>query len=243
MSPQDPPIALDVHARLSIGLKDTAFALEVSFQHPHGVLVLYGPSGAGKTLTLELIAGLTRPQSGSLRMEGEILFDHDTGVHVPAHHRSIGYVPQHHVLFPFCDVLDNVLFGLPRRQRKRANPKVIALMDELGIAHLRQSSTQALSGGERQRVALARALIVEPRLLLLDEPFASIDTRGRSALRGTLCRVLSEHDIPAVFVTHDANEARAIGDHMVLFERGSGCTMGNPTELLQRTADSESVSG
>jgi molybdate transport system ATP-binding protein len=199
------------------------------------VLILFGPSGAGKSLTLQALAGLVRPHAGWLHLADDVLYDSSRGVNVPAHRRGVGYVPQHHALFPFRDALDNVLFGLPRRERRRDNPRVRALMEELGIAHLQASHPARLSGGERQRVALARALAVQPRLLLLDEPFASIDHDGRTALQTLLRQVLERHGIPAVFVTHSAEEALALGDTLVRFERGRTIEAGLPADLLHRS--------
>jgi molybdate transport system ATP-binding protein len=164
---------------------------------------------------------------------GDLLFDGARRLHVPAHRRRIGYVPQHHALFPFLDVAENVVFGLPRRQRRRQSPEVQGLLAELGLSHLAAAPPSSLSGGERQRVALARALAVKPRLLLLDEPFAALDGRSRVELRETLRRALSLHDTPAVFVTHDPEEALALGQRLVRFERGRTEQSGAPAALLQ----------
>jgi ABC-type sulfate/molybdate transport systems ATPase subunit len=165
-------------------------------------------------------------------VQGEALFDHALRIDVPAHRRRIGYVPQHHSLFPFGDVFENVAFGLPRSERRRDNARIRGLLEELGLGHLGRARPESLSGGERQRVALARALAVGPRLLLLDEPFASIDREGRAALRSVLRESLDRHGIPAVFVTHDLEEALAIGDRLTLFERGRTTRTGKPAALL-----------
>ncbi|MEO7330417.1 MAG: ATP-binding cassette domain-containing protein, partial [Minicystis sp.] len=125
-------------------------------------------------------------------------------------------------------------FGLPRRERRHDNPRVLAMLDELGLTRLARARPASLSGGERQRVALARALIVEPRLLLLDEPFASIDQEGRAALRAALRAAIDRRGMPAVLVTHDPEEALALGDGMVRFERGRTTTSGTPAALLGR---------
>ena len=210
------------------------FVVDAELALARGVLVLFGPSGAGKSLTLQALAGLLRPRAGTLRVAGELLYDGARGVDVPAHRRRIGYVPQHHSLFPFCDVAENVAFGLPRRERRRDHPVVQGLLAELGLAHLAGARPASLSGGERQRVALARALAVRPRLLLLDEPFASIDQDGRAALRKTLREALDRHGMPAVFVTHDPDEALALGDHLIRFERGRTTLAGAPASLLRR---------
>ena len=142
-------------------------------------------------------------------------------------------MPQQPSLFPFATVAENVAFGLPRSERRKS-PAILALMDELGIGHLADARPASLSGGERQRVAFARALAVKPRLLLLDEPFASIDRGGREALRRALKEALARHATPAVFVTHDEDEAIDVGESLVLFERGRTIASGSPASLLRR---------
>ncbi len=224
------PLALDARLSLSVGSGPSAFQVEAELSLVSGVLVLFGPSGAGKSLTLLALAGIVRAASGYVRLGGAPLFDASLGVDTPAHLRRVGYVPQGQALFPFVDVAENVGFGLPRSAAKRA--RVEALMSELGVRHLASARPASLSGGERQRVALARALAVEPRLLLLDEPFASVDEEGAAALRKIVREVVERRSIPAVLVTHDAAEARALGDHMVRFTRGRTGAAGAPRELL-----------
>jgi molybdate transport system ATP-binding protein len=225
-----------LEAALSLRLRrgGERFDIDAELSLEQGVLVLFGPSGAGKSLTIQALAGLVRPTAGSIRVGGEVLFDGDSGVEVPAHRRRIGYVPQHDSLFPFSDVAANVAFGLPRKERTRDNPRVKDLLEELGIHQLAAAHPGSLSGGERQRVALARALAVRPRLLLLDEPFAAIDQEGRIELRRILRQTLDNHDMPAVVVTHDPEEALTLGDHLVLFDRGRTVRSGEPASLLRR---------
>ncbi|MCI0570638.1 MAG: ATP-binding cassette domain-containing protein [Myxococcaceae bacterium] len=229
-----------LEARLTVTAGDFTVTSEVQLRE--GVLVFFGPSGAGKTLTLQALAGLLRPREGFLRVRGEWLFDSERRVDVPAHRRRIGYVPQAHALLPFLDVVENVRFGLPRRERRADNPRIRALFEELGLAHLAHARPPQLSGGERQRVALARALAVQPRLLLLDEPFASIDREGRAELRRSLREALRRHGTPAVFVTHDAEEARVMGDSVLRFVRGRSVECGPPGVVLPR-GPSVAVSG
>jgi molybdate transport system ATP-binding protein len=211
-----------------------SFTVEADLALDRGVLVLFGPSGAGKSLTLQSLAGLVKPLRGVVRVAGATLYDSERRVDVRPHLRAIGYVPQHHSLFPFATVAENVAFGLPRRERRRDNPRVVQLLEDLGIVALASARPGSLSGGERQRVALARALAVRPRLLLLDEPFASLDQDSRVTLRGVLRDALERSGTPAVFVTHDPDEALAIGDRLVRFERGRTTTAGAPASLLGR---------
>ncbi|UQA58828.1 ATP-binding cassette domain-containing protein [Polyangium aurulentum] len=215
-------VALEADVTLAVGRGAAAFTVEARMSIDAGVLVLFGPSGAGKTLTLRSIAGLLRPSRGLVRAGGEVLFDADRGIDVPAHLRRIGYVPQQQALFPHLDVLGNVVFGLSRGERKRPGPEVLGLLDELGIAHLASARVGSLSGGERQRVALGRALAARPRLLLLDEPFSALDRAAREELGRKLREALDRRGLSAVLVTHDPDEAAALGDRVVRFERGRG---------------------
>jgi molybdate transport system ATP-binding protein len=224
--------ALEAKIEIEVGEGDNAFRVSAEVALQDGILVLFGPSGAGKSLVLQAVGGLVRPESGYIRVCGETVFDAEAGIHVPPHKRRLGYVPQHHSLFPFCDVMSNILFGLPRRERKRKDPRILTLLEELGISHLATSRPSSLSGGERQRVALARALAVRPRMLLLDEPFAAIDFDGRSDLRAVLRRTLAVHETPALFITHDPAEALDLGDRMLKFERGRTIGAGAPSEFL-----------
>lgn len=228
------PPALDARLLVRVGGGDERpFSLEVALRLDRGVLVLFGPSGAGKSITLKTLAGLLRPSSGWIRVGGEVLYDDRKGIHVPSHRRRVGYVPQHASLFPFLSVAENAAFGLPRSERRADDPIVRGLLRELGLAHLARSRPSVLSGGERQRVALARALAVRPKLLLLDEPFASIDHEGRRALRRLLRETLDRHGTPAVFVTHDPEEALDLGDHLFRIEAGRVTASGSPQGVLE----------
>ena len=183
------------------------FSLTAELRLAEGVLILFGPSGAGKSLTVSALAGLVRPERGHIHLDGRPLYDSQAAIDVPTRDRHVGFVPQHHSLFPFLNVAENVAFGLPKARRRPDEPRVLELLKELELDHLASSRPGSLSGGERQRVAFARALAVDPKVLLLDEPFASIDRDGRRRVRAVLSRVLRSHKIPAVLVTHDPSEA------------------------------------
>ncbi len=224
--------AVEASFTLRVGEPKALFELTAELNLEEGIMVLFGPSGSGKSLTLQALVGLVRPQQGRIRVCDETVFDYEAGSWVAPHRRRIGYVPQHHALFPFCDVLANIVFGLPRAERKLPSKRVEGLIEELGLSALRSAMPANLSGGERQRVALARALAVKPRLLVLDEPFASIDAPGRAELRRVVRETLSRHSIPAVFVTHDPIEAFQLGARVVRFERGRTVAEGPVAELL-----------
>ncbi|HIF62935.1 MAG TPA: ATP-binding cassette domain-containing protein [Deltaproteobacteria bacterium] len=222
---------LDTCFALTAGRGQRSFSVKVNFKLESGVLALFGPSGVGKTLTLRALAGLERPASGHIAFNGNTVFDSRQKLWVPAWRRRVGWMPQHNALFPFKSVRANVAFGLPAGERE--GPRVAELLEELTIEHLAQASPGSLSGGERKRVALARALAVEPEILLLDEPFASIDRDGRDELLALLQGTLARRSVPAVIVTHDAHEAQRLANSVVLYERGSSAEQGDPKSMLR----------
>lgn len=209
----------------------TVAADEVSFDvGPAEILCLVGPSGCGKSSVLRMVAGLLEPEAGSVRC-GERLLD-GPGVRVPPEHRGIGIVFQDHALFPNLTVEANVAFGLRGwgRARRRARVAEVLALVEMGTHTERYP--HELSGGERQRVALARALAPEPSLLLLDEPFASLDPNLRAQVRAEVVRILRATGTPAVFVTHDQLEALGTGDRVAVMRAGRIEQAGPPTVVF-----------
>lgn len=190
-------------------------ALELSV--PQGTtLAVLGASGCGKTSLLRVLAGLDAADGGSVRLDGR-----DIG-RLPPHQRQTLYLYQEALLFPHLNVLDNIAFGLRLRKRPESEIRVIceALLGELELEGLGSRAPGQLSGGQRQRVAFGRALAVQPRLLLLDEPFGSLDAQTRGSMQTLFRRVAAEHRITAVFVTHDVQEALRIGDRFGLMREG-----------------------
>jgi sulfate transport system ATP-binding protein len=210
---------------------------DVSLSVPTGELVaLLGPSGSGKTSLLRIIAGLERADRGQVLFEGEDASERDV------RHRGVGFVFQHYALFRHLTVFENVAFGLRVRPRARRPPeadirsRVMELLKLVQLDWLADRYPQQLSGGQRQRVALARALAVEPRVLLLDEPFGSLDAKVRLELRRWLRRLHDEIRVTSVFVTHDQEEALEVADRIVVMNRGKIEQIGTPQEVFDQPA-------
>jgi len=216
------------------------FTLDVAWSAGDGVAGLFGPSGAGKTLTLQCLAGLIRPDAGRIVVGDRVFFDDALGVDLPPQQRRVGYVFQGYALFPHLTVADNVAFGLRARPRVERARRVADVVQRLGLGGLERRYPRELSGGERQRVALGRALAIEPALLLLDEPLSALDAPLRRALRDELRALLSEVGTAAVVVTHDFTEAYRLADRIVVYDGGRVVQSAPRAELLWQPA-SESV--
>ncbi len=203
---------------------------------PGEITCLFGPSGCGKTTLLRIAAGLEAVQTGAVMLDGKILAK--TGEEVPPEHRPIGMVFQDYVLFPHMTVEKNIAFGV--KGAKNANAATQAQIEAFDLGNLARRYPHELSGGQQQRVALARALVRNPRALLLDEPFASIDSVLRRRLRDELRRTLIEKDVAVVLVTHDPEEALALGDRIALMRAGRIVEVGSPETLFHdpQTLDS-----
>jgi molybdate transport system ATP-binding protein len=201
---------------LDFRLSQGSFTLEVNTRLDRPVTALFGPSGAGKTTILDAIAGLRTPTTGSIAINGRILYDSASGANVPTHKRHIGYVAQDVALFPHMSVRRNVLYG--RREGQKLSLDTVAHM--LEIETLLDRDVPQLSGGERQRVALARALMSAPELLLLDEPLAAVDVERRRRILPYLERVRDELLVPIVYVTHDRAEAAQLANEVVVLAHG-----------------------
>src|ERR1700691_1100834 len=193
--------------------------------------VVLGASGSGKTTLLRLIAGFEQVDAGTVSIDGRVV---DDGVRsVRAQDRGVGYVPQEGALFPHLTVMGNVGFGVPRRERARA----AKLIELVGLGGLGRRYPHQLSGGQQQRVALARALITRPSVVLLDEPFSSLDASLRTGLRRDVARILAETNATTVFVTHDQNEALAFADRIAVLRQGRMLVSADPHELYQDPPD------
>ena len=201
------------------------------------LVALLGPSGCGKTTLLRIIAGLETPDAGSIVFHGEDVSGHDV------RDRNVGFVFQHYALFRHMTVFDNVAFGLRmkpkavRPSEKQIAEKVHELLNMVQLDWLADRYPEQLSGGQRQRIALARALAVQPKILLLDEPFGALDAKVRKELRRWLARLHEEIHLTSVFVTHDQEEAMEVADRIVVMNKGVIEQVGSPAEVYERPAN------
>ncbi|MGE5587997.1 MAG: ATP-binding cassette domain-containing protein [Clostridia bacterium] len=198
------------------------FAVEVSFSWDSRIIVIFGPSGAGKTTVLDCIAGLQRPDRGTIELGGRVLYCSERGINLPPQRRRVGYVFQDYALFPHMTVKQNVMYGIGGRcKRDRGfHLTVLDILEMLRIVHLQDRYPCQLSGGEQQRVSLARALMTEPEALLLDEPWNALDEETRRAVQDELLDLQRQWAIPFVLVTHDREEAERLGDAILYLNRG-----------------------
>jgi molybdate transport system ATP-binding protein len=217
------PTAASLTVDVGLGGEPSRPALDVAFEVPPGVTVLFGPSGAGKTRTLACIAGLVRPDRGRIALGGTTWFDAGPPrrEELPIHERRVAYVFQSLALFPHMTAAENVAYGFPTslaRDERRA--RATELLARMHVRALADRRPQTFSGGESQRVALARALAIEPRVVLLDEPFSALDATVKDALLCEIGTVLREQHVPTILVTHHPAEAEILGDRVVFLDAG-----------------------
>lgn len=217
---------------VDIELPLDSFNLAVEFQSTGGITALFGPSGAGKTLTLRSVAGLMRPTRGKIGLGSEVLLDTVHGIDQRPQDRRIGYLSQQYALFPHLDVGRNIGFGIQQLDRQSRRARIGELLSLVQLEGFERRAVRELSGGQQQRVALARALAPAPRLLLLDEPFAAIDAGLRRRLRRELLRIHQITATPMLLVTHDLEEVRQLADHLILLDQGRVVGAGPTGELL-----------
>lgn len=216
--------------RTTVGNFDLVIELEVNRE----ITVLYGHSGAGKSLTLEAIAGLLKPRDGHIELEGRVVFDRVARVNLPPQRRHIGYVVQDYALFPHLTVGQNIAYGVPDLPRAERCDRIDQFARMLDLEGLLDRRPSRISGGQAQRVALARALVRQPQVLLLDEPFAAVDSSIRRTLRRELRRLAQELSLSVVMVTHDLMEAYNVGDRIAVIDDGHLLQVGPKEEVFHR---------
>lgn len=224
----DPADSLKVELRKH----QRGFKLHLTFTAAPGITILFGPSGAGKTTVLDCIAGLVTPDSGSISVAAQTLFNQARGINVPVRQRRIGYVFQDLALFPHLTAEQNIQYGLDRLSENDRRHRSDAILESFRIAHLRSRKPGEISGGERQRVALARALVTDPCLLLLDEPLAALDGATKAKIVDDLRAWNQSHRIPILYVTHSRDEVFALGERVLVLENGKIVAEGTPHEVM-----------
>jgi len=215
-------VKIRVDIRKTLRSRDREFRLDVSFSAEHDRSVVFGPSGSGKSLTLQCIAGLLKPDEGRIEIGERVLFDSAAGINLRPQERNVGFVFQDYALFPHLTVEQNVAFGLNREMggRNHSSARVKEFLGLFELEPLARSQPRSLSGGQRQRVALARALIRHPDLLLMDEPLSALDPLLRSRVRRELSDMQTRFQVPMIVITHDPADVEALAQNVIVFEHG-----------------------
>ena len=221
-------LEVDIEHRLG------AFELDIHFRSGRGLTALFGRSGAGKTSIVNVIAGLVRPERGRIVVDGSVLIDTELGIWVPAHRRRVGYVFQEDRLFPHLTVRQNLLFGRWFATRPSPAARLDDVVDLLGISPLLDRRPARLSGGEKQRVAIGRALLASPRLLLMDEPLASLDAQRKDEILPYIERLRDQAGVPIIYVSHAVAEVTRLASTIVLISDGRVRAVGPLQEIRGR---------
>lgn len=229
-------IKIDIRKTLRAGQR--AFRLAARLESDSRRVVIYGASGAGKSQLLKAVAGLMTPDQGRIEVDGRCLFDRGAGIDVAPQQRQVAYLFQDYALFPHLNVRQNIAFGLRRGWLNPAartdSAEVRYWLEAFELDLVAHQRPHQLSGGQRQRVALARALVAHPRALLLDEPFAALDPALRARMRGELDALQRRLDIPMMLITHDPDDVRAFGDHVLRMTDGTLADVAADPDLVVR---------
>ena len=225
--------------RVDIKKRLNGFTLDASWEIGNELAVLFGQSGAGKSLTLQLIAGLMKPDSGIISSGENDYFDQARGINIPPYKRSFGYVFQDLALFPHMTVRENILYGSKGVPDEEKLARLADLTGKFRIQGIGDKMPSEISGGQKQRVAFARALIRRPEVLLLDEPFSALDNALRIEMRAFLMQVREDFNLPVVLVTHDVYEAFTMPDRLIVYSNGRVVQTGTPSEVFSRPASKE----
>jgi molybdate transport system ATP-binding protein len=225
--------------KVNIQKRLNGFTLDASWQIGNELAVLFGQSGAGKSLTLQLIAGLMKPDSGIIKSGENDYFDRALGINIPPYRRSFGYVFQDLALFPHMTVRENILYGSKGVPKEDKIERLAELTAKFRIQGIEDKMPSEISGGQKQRVAFARALIRRPEVLLLDEPFSALDNPLRIEMRAFLMQVREDFNLPVVLVTHDVYEAFTMPDRLIVYSNGRVVQTGTPSEVFSRPASKE----
>lgn len=225
---------------LQVSLKKNVngFGLDIEWEIGNELAVLFGFSGAGKSMTLQLIAGLMKPDIGRVSLDDKVYYDSSTRTDFPPQNRPFGYVFQDLALFPHMTVTGNILYGAPAVPKPEKVGRAREMIRNFKLTGLEDRYPHEISGGQKQRVSVARALIRQPQVLLLDEPFSALDRPLRMEMRCFLREVKDEFNIPVILVTHDFEEASSIADKVIIYEHGRIVQIGAPKEIQHQPVNS-----
>lgn len=230
VSPENASLRCNLRKRQSADRRD--FLLDAAFEAGPGFTILFGSSGAGKTTLLDCVAGLANPDSGQISIGSRILVDSSKRVNIPVAKRNVGYVLQDLALFPHLTVGQNVGYGLSQLPRADRDHRTEAILTSFHVGHLSKQSASEISGGESQRVALARTLVLNPDVLLLDEPLAALDAAAKSRILSDLREWHRTHRVPILYVTHSREEVFALGERVLVLDAGRIVADGTPHEVM-----------
>ena len=223
-------MASDIRLKKSFG----RFHLNAEFNAEDGLTALFGPSGAGKTLLAQMLAGLVTPDEGHIEIAGRTLFSSAKGINVPAHQRHIGFVFQEHRLFPHFPVRGNLTYGSGRRAGKAPPVSFDKVVDILGLTALLERKPASLSGGERQRVAIGRAILSNPKILVMDEPLSSLDDARKAEILPLIEDLKSEFNLTTLYISHSIEEIARLADTLLLLDKGEMKAVGPISNILNR---------
>ena len=231
-----PDLMAEQNALLSLNVQRRTgdFAIDVKIEAGPGITALFGKSGAGKSTVVAMLAGLIKPDSGHIRVDGHTLFDSAQGIDIAPEHRHVGYVFQDARLFPHMSVAKNLRYGLNRLEPAKRTETFERVISLLGLESLLQRRPANLSGGEKQRVAIGRALLSNPRILLMDEPLASLDAARKSEILPYIERLATDFELPVVYVSHAVEEVVRLSDTLVLISNGHVAAQGDVEEIMGR---------
>ncbi|OGW52711.1 MAG: ABC transporter ATP-binding protein [Nitrospirae bacterium RBG_13_43_8] len=226
---------------LSVTLKKkvNGFKLDVAWEIGNELAVLFGFSGAGKSITLQMIAGLLTPDDGFIRIDNTTMFDSSKRINVPSQKRHLGYVFQDLALFPHMTALNNILYGSDGLHKSEKRERAGEMIEAFHLEGLEEKYPAELSGGQKQRIAFARALMRRPDVLLLDEPFSALDSSLRIEMRRFLKYIKNRFDVPIVLITHDVTEAFTVADTLIVYSNGKVIQTGTPKDVLDNPLNSE----
>ena len=226
---------VQIRKRLATGRKSgDSFSLDVSLSCATRRLVLFGHSGSGKTLTLQSLAGLVRPDGGYIKIGDDVLYASEKGIDLPARERHLGYVFQDYALFPNLNVYQNITYGLKNKPGISSKEEVEELIHLLGLEDHLNKRVDQLSGGQKQRVALARTMVMKPRILLLDEPLSALDGVIKESIKDRIKTIAREYHLTTIIVTHDPEEALTLSDRVLIIDQGTIAQYGSPAEIIQK---------